>query len=143
MDVQNSFAEANSGHSPKRWNPSSIGDITGHKWRWKASTLVEVLVALTILMTVFAVGMLIFANLSRSGRTQRKQVVFYHLRDVAQGYRRGDIAADESLIRDSTVYFMEESVMPNLADRKKVGIYAFDPVSETILDSLIFIHEEK
>lgn len=61
----------------------------------KASTLMEVLIAMVILLCVFGIGMMIFANLDRSSSNLESRVVREQLRALAGQYEKEAIENGE------------------------------------------------
>ncbi|WP_437921195.1 type IV pilus modification PilV family protein [Sphingobacterium sp. LRF_L2] len=112
---------------------------SSYRQRLKASTLVEVLIALVILLTVFALGMLIFARLNRSALSNTQQVIQFKLQQISLNYdqNKGD---EELFFSDGHIqYIIEEEELLDYKDRKKVKFYAFDTEQEKVIDSLVKI----
>lgn len=106
-----------------------------------ASTLVEVLIALVIMLTVFAIGMVIFVRVNNAENTQRKQHVHMQLRTVSAAYLRGTWDKDQTMDYEACTIFIEEYTLPSFSDRRKIVVYAQDNNSEkgVIIDSLVKI----
>lgn len=105
-----------------------------------ASTLVEVLVALVILLSVFAVGMLIFARLNQASSSQTRQTVHLQLREIASRYVNEELDIEQTFQYEHILYSLEEEQLSGYADRIRVKIYAFDTWQQKPVDSLILIH---
>lgn len=105
-----------------------------------ASTLVEVLVALVILLSVFAVGMLIFARLNQASSSQIRQTVHLQLREIASRYVNEEWDTEQTIQYEHILYSLEEEQLSDYADRIRVKIYAFDTQLQKPVDSLILIH---
>ncbi|NQD71731.1 hypothetical protein HP439_13455 [Sphingobacterium shayense] len=105
-----------------------------------ASTLVEVLVALVILLSVFAVGMLIFARLNQASSSQTRQTVHLQLREIASRYVNEEWDTEQTFQYEHILYSLEEEQLSDYADRIRVKIYAFDTQLQKPVDSLILIH---
>jgi|GEM_PF-444832 len=103
--------------------------------RIQASTLVEVLVAMVILLSVFAIGMLLFANLTRTSKSQRSRQVQLHMEHILWKVSRGEIVERPILI-DSLAYYVEEELIFGFQDRKKVTVFVEQMEDGVIIDSL-------
>ena len=107
-----------------------------------ASTLVEVIVAMVILLSVFAIGMFIFAKLYRNSTTIDHFRIQKELLQVRQQYIEG-IITDQYHVMDSIAYHIDIEEIPAYPDRIKLKIYAEQLINEIYVDSLISIHEKK
>lgn len=101
----------------------------------KSSTLIEVLIAMIILLCVFGIGMMVFANLDRSSSNLQSRAVREQLRSVAEQYGQGQLQTDEVEI-DSVLYFIEQEPLIGFQDRIKVKVYAQRVIDGTVIDSL-------
>lgn len=104
----------------------------------KASTLVEVLIAMVILLSVFAVGMMIFANLTSSSRSRESKTIQAQMQDILFQYRQDeDIPSTQTI--DSVVYYLEEKPLTAYPDLTKVTVYAERLADHAVIDSVIEI----
>lgn len=103
------------------------------------STLVEVLVALLILLTVFGMGMLIFARLMQSSDSHLQQQVQGRLRQLQEQYQNGGWDPAQNVIIEHMEYALELREMKAYADRQKVTIYAYDNRIQQVIDSVTFV----
>lgn len=108
--------------------------------RLKASTLVEVITAMVILMVVFGIGMLVFANLFRSSTSLDHLFIQKQLFAVKASYLESNVQ-DEPIIMDSIAYRIVEEEIASFPDRVKIKIYAERIYDAKILDSLVSICE--
>lgn len=107
----------------------------------RASTLVEVIIAMVILLSVFAIGMVIFAKLFRNSATVDHIRVQKELLQVRQHYLDG-IITDRYHVMDSIGYHIEQEEIPAYPDRMKLKIYAEHFINQTYIDSLVCIIEK-
>ncbi|WP_149915198.1 type II secretion system protein [Sphingobacterium cavernae] len=105
-----------------------------------ASTLIEVIVAMVILLVVFAIGMMIYANLNKNSSTTESFQLRKQLKSLQQAYVRNEIAQN-SIVFDSIEYFIETEQLETFTDRIKLKIYAIRMGNNKLLDSLISIQE--
>lgn len=110
-----------------------------YRGKANASSLIEVLVALVILLSVFAMGMLIFTRLNQASISQSHQRVNLQLREIANKCVNGDWDMEETFEYESISYSLEEELLSDYIDRKRVKIYAFDNRKQKLVDSLILI----
>lgn len=103
--------------------------------RVQAFTLVEVLVAMVILLSVFAIGMLLFANLTRTSKSQRSRQVQLHMEHILRQASRGEVLESPILI-DSLAYYVEEEHLFDFRDRKKVTVFVEQMEDGLLVDSL-------
>lgn len=106
--------------------------------RLKASSLVEVLIAMVILLSIFGIGMMIFANLDRSSSSLESRIVRGQLSALAEQYKQTDIQ-DSRIQIDSIAYYIEEIPIEGIQDRIRLKIYAERLLDGTYIDSLIMI----
>lgn len=107
--------------------------------RAAASTLVEVLVALVILLTIFGMGMIIFARLNQAGSSQKQQQVGLRLRQIGHAYAAGEWDAHQPVNDEQISYAVNEEPLATYADRRRVTVYAFDNEQQKLVDSLALI----
>lgn len=105
----------------------------------RASTLVEVLIALIILLSVFAAGMLLFTRLVNASTSNRQITVQMELKQLRAAYLAGDVDIRETRTTQVATYGIEEVTMEAYADRKRVLFYAYDNENRNVIDSLILI----
>lgn len=107
----------------------------------KGSSLVEVLIAMVILLTVFAVGMLIFANLTSSSSTSTRKVITQQMQQLQADWTAVEsFEAPTTITVDSIVYQIQEEEVIDFADLRKVTIYARPIQADNIVDSLAAYH---
>lgn len=111
---------------------------TSRNLSFRASTLVEVLIALIILLAVFAAGMMLFTRLVTASTSKRQTAVQLELKQLGNAYLTGEFDKQASKITPMAAYDVEEELTP-YADRKRVRFYAYDTENNNILDSLILI----
>lgn len=107
--------------------------------RLNGSTLIEVLIALVLLLTIFALGMRIVSNLTLNDKSHTAQRTKLYLQQIKANYQEKLWENDQTLQHDHLVSRMETENIDGFADRRKVKIYAYDTRQNIILDSLIFI----
>ncbi len=105
----------------------------------RGSTLVEVLIALIILLSVFGMGMLLFTQLVNASTSRRQTVVRFELKQFGNAYLTGDFGILETKTTQTAAYIAEAEVLTPYTDRKRVKFYAYDLENNNLLDSLILI----
>ncbi|PRD46268.1 type II secretion system protein [Sphingobacterium haloxyli] len=105
---------------------------------FQASTLVEVLIALIILLAVFAAGMMLFTRLVTASTSNRQTVVRAELKQLGNAFLSNDFGTQEIRTTQVAAYEVEEELTP-YADRKRIRFYAYDIEHNKLLDSLILI----
>lgn len=105
----------------------------------RASTLVEVLIALIILLSVFAAGMLLFTQLVNASTSRRQIVVKFELKQFGNAYLAGGFGIQETKTTQTAAYIAEAEALTPYTDRKRVKFYAYDLENNNLLDSLILI----
>ena len=105
----------------------------------RASTLIEVLIALIILLSVFAVGMLIFTRLVNTATSERQLQASATLKQLRAAYIAGNQETLQAEQVAGTAYRVEEKPLAENADRKRIVFMAYDAASEQLIDSLIVI----
>lgn len=108
-----------------------------------ASTLVEALIAMVILLTVFSIALYIFANLYRSNSKLEDMQVQKRLVEIRQLYLDGEVHYADLILLDSIKYHIIVDNLAKYDDMIKLKIYAQDLHDLSILDSLISVHEKK
>jgi len=111
----------------------------------KASTVIEVVVSMVTIITVFGIGMMIYANVTRmslSGQKIKAQAV---LSQVMKNIHEADLgSSQQSLIGDLTI---EKSVKPYAENNKLLEVYlkAYDKNHTLIVElhQLIIPNEDK
>ncbi|TYR36313.1 hypothetical protein FXV77_10420 [Sphingobacterium phlebotomi] len=106
---------------------------------FRASTLVEVLIALIILLAVFAAGMVLFTRLVNASTSKRQTTVRLELKQLGNAYLAGDSDNQGTKITHVAAYNVEEEMLAPYTDRKRVRFYAYDIENNSLLDSLILI----
>lgn len=114
-----------------------MGKLGAHT-KLKASTLVEVIVAMVILLTVFAMGMFIFSNLFKSTTSVRQLAIRKQLSRMQRDFIHGKLSEDYVTI-DSVGYVIQHEELVDYPDCIKLKIYAEDLLTNKITDSLISI----
>ncbi|MGJ1392813.1 type II secretion system protein [Sphingobacterium spiritivorum] len=109
----------------------------------RASTLVEVLIALLIIMSVFAAGMVIFANINKASRSQTQQQIKMQLKDLQKEYEKYPVATEEHIIRDSIAYTIRIVASQDYPRLKRITASARHPHNDLILDSLVVLKENR
>jgi|SRR5690606_16250467 len=105
----------------------------------RASTLVEVLIALIILLSVFGAGMLLFTQLVNASTSKRQTIVRFELKQLSSAYLAGDFEMQETKTTKAAAYIAETETLALYTDRKRVRFYAYDIENNNLLDSLILI----
>lgn len=106
---------------------------------FRASTLVEVLIALIILLSVFGAGMLLFTQLVNASTSKRQTIVRFELKQLSSAYLAGDFGMQETKTTKAAAYMAETETLAPYTDRKRVRFYAYDIENNNLLDSLILI----
>jgi hypothetical protein len=114
-----------------------MGKLAAHS-KLNASTMVEVIVAMVILLTVFAMGMFIFSNLFKSTTSVRQLAIRKQLSRIEHDYIHGELSEDYVII-DSVGYTIQYEELIDYPDCIKLKIYAEDLLTDRITDSLISI----
>lgn len=117
-----------------------LGNIRSFHRKLKASSLVEVLIAMVILLSVFAMGMLIFANLTKSSLSQQNKAIKLHMDHIRHQVYVGEELKNPVIIGDMA-YYIEEQYLPTFQDRKQVAIFAERLADGQVIDSLVSIEE--
>lgn len=112
----------------------------GSSIRLKASTLVEVITAMVILLVIFGIGMLVFANLFRSSTSVDFLFIQKQMIALKVSYLESNVE-EEPIIMDNIAYRIVEEELVSFPDRVKVKIYAERIEDAKIMDSLVFVRE--
>jgi len=107
----------------------------------KASTLVEVLIALLIIMAVFVSGMIIFANITKSARSQTLRKVQGDMKVIQATYESYPIDTDEEVTEDSIRYTIQIIGMEQYPSLKRISVVAYRPNRTLPIDSLVVLKE--
>jgi len=107
----------------------------------KGSTLVEVLVSMVILLTIFALGMVIFTRIISSSKSHSQQQTHSRLKEIRSAYEAQDWNDKYEENESSVSYRIEEEEFLEIKDRIKVKIFAINNSSQKLIDSLIFLKE--
>jgi hypothetical protein len=114
-----------------------MGKLAAHT-KLKASTLVEVIVAMVILLTVFAMGMFIFSNLFKITTSVRQLAIRKQLSRMERDYIQEELSEDYVII-DSVGFAIQSEELSEYPDCIKLKIFAEDLLTNKITDSLISI----
>lgn len=110
----------------------------------RASSLVEVLISMVILLLVFGIGLMIFTNLVRSSKSKQSQVVAHQMSILAQ---QAQLTLDEDHVeqieKDNIYYTVEQDAHPEYSDRVRIKVTAHLSNDGKIIDSLVLIKEEE
>jgi len=91
-----------------------------------------------ILMTVFAIGMMIFANITKSNRSSQHKTIRMQMRELALR-SANDSTLNQQLSIDAIDYYIESSILKKLDDRKLIKVYAKSHNQAAVRDSLLYI----
>lgn len=106
---------------------------------FRASTLVEALIALIILLAVFAAGMQLFTRLVNASTSKRQTMIQLELKQLGNAFIAGEFGIQDTKTTQAAAYSAEEEMLETYADRKRVRFYAYDIENNNLLDSLILI----
>ncbi|MGJ1437862.1 PilW family protein [Sphingobacterium siyangense] len=112
--------------------------------RLKASSLVETLVSMVIILIVFGIGMLIFVNLTKASRSETRkstteQMMLWSRQLETTGFDGNSMG--ESL-KDSTKLSYQLKETEGYADRLRLAVYAISEEGK-VTDSLVRYIENK
>jgi Tfp pilus assembly protein PilV len=112
--------------------------------RLKASSLVETLVSMVIILIVFGIGMLIFVNLTKASRSETRkstteQMMLWSLQLEANGF---DGNTEGETLQDSIKLSYQLREAEGYPDRSRLAVYAISEEGK-IIDSLIRYIENK
>ncbi|HAK28396.1 MULTISPECIES: PilW family protein [Sphingobacterium] len=112
--------------------------------RIKASTLVETLVSMVIILIVFGIGMLIFVNLTKASRSETRkstteQMMLWSRQLEANGFD-GDTEGES--LQDSIKLSYQLQEAEGYPDRLRLAVYAISEEGK-VIDSLIRYIENK
>ncbi|GAA0884068.1 hypothetical protein GCM10009120_26660 [Sphingobacterium siyangense subsp. cladoniae] len=112
--------------------------------RLKASSLVETLVSMVIILTVFGIGMLIFVNLTKASRSETRkstteQMMLWSRQLEANGFDGNTMG--ESL-KDSIKLSYQLKETEGYPDRLRLAVYAISEEGK-VTDSLVRYIEDK
>lgn len=107
----------------------------------RASSLVEVLISMVILLLVFGIGMMIFTNLVRSSKSKRSKVIAHEMSILAQ--QALEVGSATEIEKEDVYYAVEKEMLPDYSDRIRIKVTAHASDNGKILDSLILIKEHE
>lgn len=112
--------------------------------RLKASSLVETLVSMVIILIVFGIGMLIFVNLTKSTKSQTRkstseQMMLWSRQLEADGF---DGSTEGDKLQDSVKLSYLLTAVEGYTDRQRLVIYSIADDGK-ITDSLVRYIENK
>ncbi|UIR54617.1 hypothetical protein LZQ00_10055 [Sphingobacterium sp. SRCM116780] len=108
-----------------------------HKLR--ASSLMEVLISMVILLVVFGIGLMIFTNVILSSKSEESKKVEQRMAVLAQ--QALEEGASEEMELDAVHYQVNKEILPQFSDRIRISVLAMNTTSGKIIDSLIVIKE--
>jgi len=111
----------------------------------KASTLVETLVSMVIILIVFGIGMLIFVNITKASKSETRKntdelMTSWSQQLEATGFD-GNLTGE--MLQDSILLIYEVSDLEEYEDRLRLVIYSKRPEDKKITDSLVRYIETK
>ncbi|WP_185218122.1 hypothetical protein [Sphingobacterium mizutaii] len=109
------------------------------KYHLKASTLIEVLIAMIILLTVFSIGILIFTKLTTSVKSNSKQDVQWMMKQIKFQYLNHPDFQDPETAWEHHNFTVQEDRLTGYPDLRKITIYAMDFNQDRLSDSLVFL----
>lgn len=109
------------------------------KYQLKASTLIEVLIAMIILLTVFSMGILIFTKLTSSVKSNSKQDVQWMMKQIKFQYLNEPDIKDPETSWEHHNFTVQEDSLTGYPDLRKITIYAMDFNQDRLTDSLVFL----
>jgi hypothetical protein len=98
--------------------------------KWKASSLIEVIVAMVVMVITFGIGMMIYHNILNSG---------INLQNIKAEMLLSKVSEETSLLKS---YFDEDIIEGELLVRKKVGKYT-DNASLLLVEIQVYSKDEK
>ncbi|WP_343321623.1 hypothetical protein [Sphingobacterium multivorum] len=112
--------------------------------RLKASSLVETLVSMVIILIVFGIGMLIFVNLTKASKSETRkstaeQMMLWSRQLEANGFD-GDTEGES--LQDSIKLSYQLTEAEGYPDRSRLAVYAISEEGK-VIDSLIRYIENK
>lgn len=105
----------------------------------KASSLVETLVSMVIILIVFGIGMLIFVNITKASKSEMHKntdelMASWSHELEAMGFGRDSAGTKQ---QDSIQLSYAVATVQAYPDRLRLVIYALHPVDKKITDSLV------
>ncbi|MGJ1513824.1 hypothetical protein ACR79N_02460 [Sphingobacterium siyangense] len=112
--------------------------------RLKASSLVETLVSMVIILIIFGIGMLIFVNLTKASRSETRkstteQMMLWSRQLEANGF---DGNTEGESLQDSIKLSYQLREAEGYPDRSRLAVYAISEEGK-VIDSLIRYIENK
>lgn len=105
----------------------------------RASSLVEVLISMVILLLVFGIGMMIFTNLVRSSKSKQSKVIAHEMAVLAHQALEED--REKQFEKEGIYYTVEQEDFSTYSDRVRIKVTAQLSDNGKIIDSLIVIKE--
>lgn len=105
----------------------------------KASSLVETLVSMVIILIVFGIGMLIFVNITKASKSETRKntdelMASWSYELETKGFE-GDSSGTKQ--QDSIQLSYEVATVQRYSDRLRLVVYALHPADKKITDSLV------
>ena len=100
----------------------------------KASTLVEVMVAMVVVLTSFFAAMMLFGNVIRSGGNEREFEARLLLHEVAGAIRSGELRAEDITDTERFVLRGHVSVYEKAPDLKLLHLAAYDREGKLLVE---------
>lgn len=112
--------------------------------RLKASSLVETLVSMVIILIVFGIGMLIFVNLTKASRSETRkstteQMMFWSRQLETSGFDSNTVGESQ---QDSIKLSYQLNEVEGYTDRLRLAVYAMSEDGK-VTDSLVRYIENK
>lgn len=105
----------------------------------KASSLVETLVSMIIILIVFGIGMLIFVNITKASKSETRkntdEMMASWSEELASSGFEGDSTGER--LQDSIQLRYEVATVGAYPDRLRLVIYSIHPQDKKITDSLV------
>ena len=105
----------------------------------KASSLVETLVSMIIILIVFGIGLLIFVNITKASRSETRkntdEMMAAWSHELESTGFEGDSTGER--LQDSIQLRYEVATVGAYPDRLRLVIYAIHPEDKKIMDSLV------
>lgn len=112
-----------------------------YKLKLQASSLVEVLIAMVILLLVFGIGLMIFTNLIHSSKSKQSKLVAHEMTVLAQHAQ--DEGSEEQVQIGDLYYTIDKETIVPYSDRIRIKVTAHDSGTGKIIDSLVMIKEQQ
>lgn len=105
----------------------------------KASSLVETLVSMVIILIVFGIGMLVFVNITKASRSETRKSTSEAMSAWSYQLETAGFEGNTSgeLQQDSIFLSYEAQQLPAYPDRLRLVVYALRPKDGKVTDSLV------